>query len=55
MPKYAIYTLVAHFGEVNEEFQNYREAVSAYGKSSTPKTLYGEDEQGNVSVIFSKG
>lgn len=53
--KYAIYSLVAHFGEVNEEFETYQDAVSAYGKASAPKTLYGEDEQGSVSVIFSKG
>lgn len=53
--KYISYRLVADFGEVNEEYYNYREAFANYQRKETPKTLYGTDEQGEISVIFSKG
>lgn len=55
MKKYNLYQLVANFGETNEESENYRDAFSKYQREETPKTLYGIDEQGNVSVIMSKG
>ena len=54
MAKYKIYQLVADFGEVNEEYNNYKEAFSKYQRQETPKTLYGINEQGDISVIFSK-
>ena len=42
------------FTVCNEEnYNNYSEAVSAYWKSDSA-TLYGSDEQGNVSVIMGK-
>ena len=53
--KYAYYQLVADFGEVNEQYENYRDAFVKYNKTEVPKTLYGFDEQGSPSVIFSKG
>jgi len=55
MKKYVIYGLIAEYGEVNEEFYNYREAFKKYQKSDIPKTLYGINEQGDVSVIYSRG
>ena len=55
MKKYNLYILVADFGEVNEESNNYKEIFSKYQRQGTPKTLYGIDEQGNTSVIMSKG
>ena len=55
MKKYVLYRLVADFGEVNEESENYREMFSKYHRQDAPKTLYGINEQGDVSVIMSKG
>ena len=55
MKKYSLYRLIADFGTVNEESENYREMFSKYHKQNSPKTLYGIDEQGNISVIMSKG
>ena len=52
--KYVLYQLVANYGEVNEEYDNYSEAFSKYQRQDTPKTLYGFDEQWNISVILSK-
>lgn len=54
MSKYKVFRLVADYGEVNEEFYNYREAFRKYQRTCTPKTLYGTNEQGEISVIFSK-
>jgi hypothetical protein len=53
--KYKIYQVVAEFGSVNEEYYNYRDAFAKYQRQEIPKTMYGIDEQGSVSVIFSKG
>lgn len=55
MKKYNLYQLVADFGEVNEESENYREIFSRYQRQEAPKTLYGIDDMGNVHVIMSKG
>lgn len=49
--KYVYYILVTECDE--ENYKNYSEAVSAYWKSDSA-TLYGSDEQGNVSVIMGK-
>lgn len=54
MAKYERFSLVAEYGEINECFYSYREAFSAYQRCDEPKTLYGFDEQGEPSVIFSK-
>jgi hypothetical protein len=53
--KYKIYQVVADFCSVNEEYYNYRDAFAKYQRQEIPKTMYGIDEQGSVSVIFSKG
>ena len=56
--KYVRYTLVADFGQVNEEYEKYREAYSDYCKQvryGSPATLYGISEEGGISVIKSKG
>ena len=49
--KYVYYILVTECDE--ENYENYSKAVSAYRKSDSA-TLYGSDEQGNVSVIMGK-
>ena len=54
--KYVRYSLVADFGQVNEQYENYREAYRSYcqeRRHNNPATLYGFNEQGDVSVIFS--
>lgn len=48
---YVYYILVTECDE--ENYNKYSEAVSAYWKSDSA-TLYGSDEQGNVSVIMGK-
>ena len=53
--KYDLYILVADDGQVDESFENYREAFREYQKIDAPKTLYGRYEDGSLSVIFSKG
>ena len=53
--KYVRYTLEADFGNIQEQFESYREAFTRYQLSESPKTLYAFDEQGDISVIFSKG
>ena len=53
--KYDLYFLVADYGQVDEVYENYREAFREYQKVDAPKTLYGREENGNLSVIFSKG
>lgn len=55
MKKYNIYQLKANFGEVDEEYYNYRDAFRKYQRINVPKTLYGITNQGEVNVIFSKG
>lgn len=49
--KYVYYILVTECDE--ETYNDYSEAVSAYWKSDSA-TLYGSDEQGDLSVITSK-
>ena len=49
--KYVYYILVTECDE--ENYDKYSEAVSAYWKSDSA-TLYGSDEQGDLSVIMSK-
>lgn len=53
--KYVRYQLVAEFGTINEESENYHEIATKYFRTDAPKTLYGITEQGDFSVIFSKG
>ena len=53
--KYVRYTVITDFGEVNYQTESYRDAFSKYQRTATPKTMYGFDEQNNVSVIFSRG
>ena len=52
--KYNVYQLHADYGEVNEEYYNYREAFRRYQSINSPKTLYGITEQGDIEVIMSK-
>jgi len=51
--KYAYYISVVD-GEDSEIFERYSAACTHYGQGDAPKTLYGVDEQGEHSVIFSK-
>ena len=53
--KYVRYTVIADFGTVNYQTESYRDAFSKYQRTAIPKTMYGFDEQDNVSVIFSRG
>jgi hypothetical protein len=53
--KYVRYTLEADFGNIQEHFEDYREAFTRYRLTESPKTLYAFNEQGDISVIFSKG
>ena len=56
--KYISYNLVACFGEVNKDYENYKDAYSAYCKevrNSHPATLYGRTLENEIYVIFSKG
>jgi hypothetical protein len=53
--KYSYFILNASFGEVDETIENYSDAFRRYQTVETPKTLYGVDEQGSISVVFSKG
>ena len=55
--KYSSYTLHADYGQVMEQFENYKEAYSAFCKQvryHNPATLYGLDYDGNVHVIHSR-
>jgi hypothetical protein len=53
--KYVRYTVVADFGTVNYQTENYMDAFSKYQRADAPKTMYGFDEQDSVDVIFSRG
>ncbi len=53
--KYVRYTVIADFGEVNYQTENYMDAFRKYQRTDAPKTMYGFDEQDNVNVIFSRG
>ena len=55
MSKYVRFTIVGDFGETEVQTESYKDAFSTYQKTPCPKTMYGYDEQANVSVIFSKG
>jgi hypothetical protein len=50
--KYVCYISVVDGEE--ETFERYSAACIHYGQGDAPKTLYGVDEQGEHSVIFSK-
>ena len=52
--KYVRYTVIADFGAVNYQTESYKDAFSKYRNTATAKTMYGFDEQDNISVIFSK-
>ena len=53
--KYVRYTVMADFGTVDYQTDSYKDAFSKYQRAAIPKTMYGFDEQDNVSVIFSRG
>lgn len=56
--KYESYTLHADFGQVNEDFENYKDAYAAYctqARYHHAATLYGRDEMGKIHVIWSRG
>jgi hypothetical protein len=50
--KYVCYISVVDGEE--ETFERYSAACIHYGQGDAPKTLYGVDEQGEQSVIFSE-
>lgn len=54
MKKYDYFNLVAECGAVDETFEKYSDAFTAYQKSDSPKTLYGIYVECGMSVIFSK-
>ncbi len=43
--KYQLYRVLADDGEVNEEYQTYKEAFSKYQRQDAPKTMYGITER----------
>ena len=51
--KYTIYQAINDSG-TNEQTENYQEAFGIYQRSDAPATMYGIDEQGEMSVILSK-
>ena len=53
--KYVRDTVIAEFGTVNYQTESYKDAFNKYQNTATPKTMYGFDEQDNISVIFSEG
>ena len=56
--KYESYNLVADYGEVNEDYEKWSDAYSAYctqRRYNNPATLYGRTFEGGISVIFSNG
>lgn len=54
MKKYDYFNLVAECGAVDETFEKYSDAFTAYQKGDAPKTLYGIDVECGMRVIFSK-
>ena len=54
MKKYDYFNLVAECGAVDETFEKYSDAFTAYQKRDAPKTLYGIDVECGISVIFIK-
>ena len=41
-------------GDDTQEFEKYWDALSHYKRGDAPKTLFGVDEQGEYSVIFTE-
>jgi hypothetical protein len=57
MRKYMSYSLVADYGQVNEEFADYKNAYSSYctqARYGHAATLYGRTIDGEMRVIFSR-
>lgn len=55
--KYESYNLVADFGQMNEDFWNYKDAYATYctqARYGHAATLYGRDHMGGVHVIWSR-
>lgn len=52
--KYQLYRVLADYGEVNEEYQTYKEAFSKYQRQDAPKTMYGITEQGDVQLVLAQ-
>lgn len=54
MKRYIRYQLVADFGNIRNDYYNYKDSFVAYQKCAEPKTLYGITIKGGINVIFSK-
>ena len=57
MRKYMSYSLVADYGQVNEDFSDYKNAYSSYctqARYGHAATLYGRSVDGEMRVIFSR-
>lgn len=57
MRRYTSYLLVANDGQVNEDYYDYRVAVSNYFKAlqnGQSATLYGRSIEGEMRVIYAK-
>lgn len=52
--KYQLYRVLADDGEVNEEYQIYKEAFSKYQRQDAPKTMYGITKQGNIEMVLAQ-
>ncbi|MBQ3990076.1 MAG: hypothetical protein II630_04475 [Bacteroidales bacterium] len=52
--KYQLYLLTANYGEVQEQYWEYQDAFRRYHIVEGPATLYGVNEQGDISVIMSR-
>lgn len=52
--KYQLYLLTANYGEVQEQYCEYQDAFRRYHIAEGPATLYGVNEQGDISVIMSR-
>ena len=52
--KYQLYRVLADDGEVNEEYQTYKEAFSKYQRQDAPKTMYGITKQGNMELVLAQ-
>lgn len=50
--KYTIYQVINDSG--TKQTEDYQEAFGIYQRSDAPATMYGIDEQGEMSVILSK-
>lgn len=57
MRRYISYLLIADDGQVNEDYTDYRVAVSNYFKAlryNQSATLYGRTIEGEMRVIYAK-